>query len=90
MTYALLCSPSHRWFRKLPYIFLSSELYYAVMCLDIEKQNFDAEEYFSSYYDFITPTVDDLYPSYVVEYNNIIEQYQAFILLKYAFGYIFV
>ncbi len=70
---------------QLPYIFLSSELYYAVMCLDIEKQNFDAEEYFSSYYDFITPTVDDLYPSYVVEYNNIIEQYQAFILLKYAF-----
>ena len=70
---------------KLPYIFSSSELYYACKCLDIEGIKFEANDFFSSYYNFVTPTVNNLYPSYVVEYNNQIEEYQAFILLKYIF-----
>lgn len=71
---------------RLPYVFLSSEIYYAVMCLDLQSQDFDGSKYFLEYYNFITPMVNNLYPSYVVEYDNWIEEYQTFLLLKYVFN----
>ncbi len=35
---------------RLPYVFLSSEIYYAVMCLDLQSQDFDGSKYFLEYF----------------------------------------
>lgn len=55
------------------------------MCMDIQNCNFDAKDYFTQYYGFIMPTYDGLYPSFVIETNNRIEQYRTFLRLKYLF-----
>ena len=71
------------------YLELESSYHYendAVMCLDLQSQDFDGSKYFLEYYNFITPMVNNLYPSYVVEYDNWIEEYQTFLLLKYVFN----